>query len=149
MKKLFLGNNADGSPLHLTPEMRQTSHMHVIGGTRTGKSKFLEWMMRKDIREGHGFCLIDWHGSLYHDMLRYCSHLDVGLYRDFRSIILLDPSRPDFVTGFNPFMNPGEDISTQVNRHIDATVRPWGGSDTDEMPTFERTARVLYTFMAE
>ena len=46
-------------------------------------------------------------------------------------------------------MHPGEDISTQVNRRIDATVRPWGGSDTDEMPTVERTARVLYTFMAE
>src|SRR5207247_6331723 len=119
MNHILIGKNASGKPLYLTPEMRQASHMHVIGGTRTGKSKFLEWMMRKDIREGHGFCLIDWHGSLYHDILHYCSHLDVGLYNDFRSIVLMDPSQPDFITGFNPFMNPGEDISTQVTRRID------------------------------
>jgi len=64
-------------------------------------------------------------------------------------VTLLNPCQPDFITGFNPFANTGEDISTQVNRWIDATVRPWGGSDTDEMPTFERVTRVVYTFMAE
>ena len=57
MNHILIGKNASGKPLYLTPEMRQASHMHVIGGTRTGKSKFLEWMMRKDIREGHGFAL--------------------------------------------------------------------------------------------
>jgi hypothetical protein len=146
---ILLGRDANGRPLHLTPEQRRSSHMHVIGGTRTGKSKFLEWMMHKDLREGHGFCLIDWHGTLYRDLLYYCALLDVGLLDDFRKVILLNPCQPDFITGFNPFANPGEDISTQVNRWIDATVRPWGGSDTDEMPTFERVTRILYTFMAE
>ena len=149
MTPILLGRDADGQPLHLTPEQRKSSHMHVVGGTRTGKSKFLEWMMRQDIRQGHGFCLIDWHGTLYRDLLSYCALLDVGLFDDFRRIILLNPCQPDFITGFNPFANPGEDISTQVNRWIDATVRPWGGSDTDEMPTFERVTRILYTFMAE
>ena len=47
MKKIPIGRNADGRDIFLTPEMRGTSHMHVVGGTRTGKSKFLEWMMRK------------------------------------------------------------------------------------------------------
>jgi len=149
VRGIFIGTTADGQPLYITSAMRQMSHMHLIGGPRTGKSKFVEWMMRKDIREGHGFCLIDWHGTLYHDILRYGAHLDVGVFNDFRSVILLDPSQPDFITGFNPFLNRGEDITTQVNRRIDATVRPWGGSDTDSLPTFENTARVLYTFMAE
>src|SRR5882672_6618175 len=103
MNQIYIGQNADGKRLFVTPQMRKTSHMHVIGGTRTGKSKFLEWMIQKDIDEGHGLCLIDWHGTLYHDVLEYCAQLRVGVGNDFRRLIVLDPSKPDFVTGFNPF----------------------------------------------
>jgi len=149
MKPIIIGQNARGEPVAITPEMRQSTHTHVIGGSGKGKSKFLEWMIRRDIREGHGLCLIDWHGTLYNDVLRYCSQLDVGLHKDFRSLILLNPSEPDFVTGFNPFMNQGADISTQVSRRIDATIRPWGITDTNTMPTFERLCRLLYTFAVE
>jgi hypothetical protein len=149
MKPIIIGQNARGEPVTITPEMRQSTHTHVIGGSGKGKSKFLEWMIRRDIREGHGLCLIDWHGTLYNDVLRYCSQLDVGLHKDFRSLILLNPSKPDFVTGFNPFMNQGADISTQVSRRIDATIRPWGITDTNMMPTFERLCRLLYTFAVE
>jgi hypothetical protein len=149
MKPITIGQDANGQPVVITPEMRQSTHTHVIGGSGKGKSKFLEWMIRRDIREGHGLCLIDWHGTLYNDVLRYCSQLDVGLHRDFRSLILLNPSQPDFVTGFNPFMNQGADVSTQVSRRIDATIRPWGITDTNMMPTFERLCRLLYTFAVE
>lgn len=149
MEPIFIGDNADGKPIHITADMRQSTHMHVIGGSGTGKSKFLEWMIRKDIREGNGLCLIDWHGTLYQDVLSYCAHLDVGLYNDFRSLILLNPSRPDYVTGFNPFMNQGDDIATQVANRIAATIRPWGITNTDQLPTFERVCRLLYTFAVE
>src|SRR5205085_10270618 len=98
--------------------MRKGTHMHVIGSSGTGKSKFLEWLIRKDIREGHGFCLLDWHGELYNNVLRYCAHLDVGLYDDFRKLILLNPSQPEFVTGFNPFMSNGASISVQVANRV-------------------------------
>src|SRR5206468_7510900 len=83
------------------------------------------------------------------DILRYCAQLEVGLYNDFRSLILLNPSQPDYITGFNPFMNQGADIATQVSRRIDATIRPWGITDTNLMPTFERICRLLYTFAVE
>lgn len=149
MKKVMLGRDARGQELFLTPEVRKSTHMHVIGGSGTGKSKFLEWLIRQDIRAGHGLCLIDWHGTLYQDVLRYCSHLDVGRFGDFRSIVLLNPSEPTFITGFNPFMNTGADVSAQVSRRIAATIRPWGITDTDAMPTFERLTRLLYTFAVE
>lgn len=149
MKAIPIGLNANGKTLQITPEMRRSTHMHVIGGSGKGKSKFLEWMIRRDIREGHGVCVIDWHGTLYADVLRYCSHLDVGLYGDFRSVILINPSKPDYVTGFNPFMNQGVDVATQVSRRIAATIRPWGITDTNVMPTFERVCRLLYTFAVE
>jgi hypothetical protein len=149
MKSIPIGQDANGRRMLITPELRKSTHLHVIGGSGTGKSKFLEWLIRKDIREGHGFCLIDWHGTLYQDVVNYCARLDVGLNNDFRSLILLNPSQPDFVTGFNPFMNQGEDIATQVANRIAATIRPWGITDTNEMPTFEKVLRLLYTFAVQ
>lgn len=149
MRSIVIGQDANGQPITITPEMRQSTHMHVIGGSGKGKSKLLDWMIRKDIREGNGLCLIDWHGTLYQDLLRYCTQLDIGLNEDFRQIILLNPSKSDFITGFNPFMNQGADVSTQVGRRIDATIRPWGITDTDQLPTFEAVCRILYTFAVE
>src|SRR5258706_901362 len=104
MSSICLGHDANGRPVTLKPEHRRTTHMHVIGGSGTGKSKFLEWMIRRDLRQGNGLCLIDWHGTLYNDVLRYCAYQDVGLAGDFRSVVLLNPSQPDFITGFNPFV---------------------------------------------
>lgn len=149
MRPIVLGQDASGRPIKLTPELRQSTHMHVIGSSGTGKSKFLEWMIRRDMREGHGLCLIDWHGTLYNDVLRYCAYQDVGLPGDFRSVVLLNPSQPDFVTGFNPFAAGAGDVSVQVSRRVDATIRPWGATNTDQTPTFGRICRLLYTFMIE
>ena len=146
---MIIGQDANGRPIRLTREMRRQTHAHIVGGTRTGKSKLLEWMVRQDIREGQGCCVIDWHGSLYNDLLNYCALLDVGLFNDFRKLILLNPSRPDYITGFNPFANSGEDISTTVSKHIDATIKPWGASSTDETPLLAKNIRVLYHFMVE
>jgi hypothetical protein len=129
--------------------MRQSTHMHVIGGSGTGKSKFLEHLIRKDMREGQGLCVIDWHGTLYQDILAYCAHLDIGLYNDFRQVILLNPSDPDFITGFNPFMNQGRDVSVQVSNRVDTIRRVWGMTDPNTAPTFERVARTVFTFAVE
>lgn len=144
-----LGWNARGRPITLSNELRRSTHTHVLGGSGTGKSKFLEWMIRQDIRAGNGLCLIDWHGTLYNDVLRYCAYQDVGLPGDFRSVVLLNPSQPDFITGFNPFVAGAGDLSVQVSRRVDATIRPWGVTNTDQTPTFGRICRLLYTFMIE
>jgi hypothetical protein len=149
MRQIAIGTSARNAKLFLTPELRQGTHMHVVGGSGTGKSKFLEWLIRQDILAGHGLCLIDWHGTLYRDVLAYCSRLHVGLHGDPQQVVLINPSRPDFITGFNPFMNQGADISVQVANRVDATVKPWGASDTDQMPTFEFLATLLYTFAIE
>ena len=150
MKPIILGENIEtGKNIEMDFKMRQSTHMHVIGGSGKGKSKFLESILRQDIKEGSGLCLIDWHGTLYKDVLRYCAQLEVGLRQDFRQVILINPSNPEFVTGFNPFMNQGADIATQVNRRVDATIRPWGVSNTNEMPSFERLCKLLYTFAVE
>jgi hypothetical protein len=149
MNRIQIGLNPDGQPVFLTPELRTGTHMHVIGGSGTGKSKFLEWLIRQDILEGHGFCVIDWHGELYNNVLRYCAQLEVGLDNDFRKLILLNPSHPDFITGFNPFMNPGQDITVQVNNRVGATIKPWGMENTDQTPLLRRILAILFYVAAK
>ena len=47
----------------ISQEDRQV-HMHVIGGSKTGKSKFLESIIQQDIEASRGFAVIDPHGDL-------------------------------------------------------------------------------------
>jgi len=144
VRPLLFGYAADKKPITLNADERKT-HMHVIGSSGTGKSKFLESLIRQDLRNRQGFCLIDPHGSLYHDVLNYCAFKVLK-----RDIILLDLSSPESVIGFNPFKQEhGGDVSVQVDRRIAATVHAWGVSGTDETPTLERTLRLIYTTLIE
>lgn len=144
MTSLHLGYNLEDQPIRLRPDERKT-HMHVIGSSGSGKSKFLEWMIRGDLRNRQGFCLIDPHGTLYNDVLDYCAHHVVD-----RDIILLNLSAPDPVIGFNPFRrSPNGDVSVQVDNRIIATMHAWNVASTDNTPTLERILRLVYTLMLE
>src|SRR4051812_25909470 len=105
----------------------ESTHMHVIGSSGYGKSKFLEWLMRGLL--GHqdaGFCVIDWHGTLYRDLLNYFA----SKWYTGRKVYLLDPSQRSYITGFNPFSSGAGDVSALVSRRIDSTVKPWGAQNT-------------------
>lgn len=141
---LHLGYGADGRPINLKADDRKT-HMHVIGSSGSGKSKFLEWMIRGDLRNRQGFCLLDPHGTLYNDVLDYAAHHVLD-----RDIILLNLSSPDPVVGFNPFRrSPSGDVSVQVDNRITATMHAWNVGSTDHTPTLERMLRLVYTSMLE
>ena len=43
-------------------------HFYVIGQTGTGKSSILQTMIRQDLKNGNGVCVIDPHGSLIEDI---------------------------------------------------------------------------------
>lgn len=144
MKPLMLGHGPDEAGIQLSSDDRQ-AHTHVIGSSGSGKSKFLEWMMRQDLRSGQGFCLIDPHGTLYRDILNFCGYKVLE-----RDIVLLDLSNPSNITGFNPFKKASEgDVSVQVDRRIAATMHAWGVEGTDETPTLERILRLIYTTLIE
>jgi hypothetical protein len=144
MNFLHLGYNAGGESVRLNPADRNT-HMHVIGSSGSGKSKFLEWMIRGDLRNHQGFCLIDPHGTLYQAVLEYAAHHVLP-----SDIVLLNLSRPDSVIGFNPFRRTATgDISVQVDNRIKATMHAWNVGSTDQTPTLERMLRLVYTSMLE
>src|SRR3954454_15205047 len=105
MKPLLLGYDAAKKPALLSPDDRRT-HMHVIGSSGSGKSKFLEHLMRQDLDHRQGFCLIDPHGTLYKAVLDYASHHVLD-----RNVIPLNLSEPGDIIGFNPFQRaPAGDI---------------------------------------
>jgi hypothetical protein len=122
---------------------RSGTHMHILGSTGVGKSYFLEFLLREAILSGRGFCFVDWHGTTYQRLLNYLTYI-----RPRRKVVLLNPSKPAHVVGFNPFLQPGDDITTMVARRIDATIKPWGAANTNQTPTLERMLRTAYHFAA-
>jgi hypothetical protein len=139
MKLVPLGFNAIEKPIYVN-NLRKTHH-HVIGSSGTGKSKFLEHMMRGDLTARQGFCLIDPHGTLYDLVLKYCAH---QVYKG--DIILLNLSKPKNIVGFNFFTKTeiGK-TSVQADNLVNATLHAWDAKNADTTPTLGRTLKVIYT----
>jgi hypothetical protein len=144
MKALHIGFDAAGGHMKLDPADRKI-HTHIIGSSGSGKSKFMEWMLRGEMENRQGFCLLDPHGTLYDAVAAYAAHHVLD-----REIILLNISKPDAIIGFNPFRRAANaDISVQVDRRLSATFHAWGVANADSTPTLERTLRLIYTAMLE
>jgi DNA helicase HerA-like ATPase len=47
-------------------------HIYILGQTGTGKSTLLFHLMRQDLGQGHGFCLLDPHGDLAEQIAGVC-----------------------------------------------------------------------------
>ncbi|MBI4975792.1 DUF87 domain-containing protein, partial [Candidatus Peregrinibacteria bacterium] len=70
---LLLGHNVyrgEKKEIRLKTEDR-FRHFYVIGQTGTGKSSILQVMIRQDLKNGNGLCVIDPHGSLIEDILPF------------------------------------------------------------------------------
>ncbi|KXK27091.1 MAG: AAA-like domain protein [candidate division WS6 bacterium OLB20] len=76
-------------------DMDRRRHMYILGKTGSGKSTLLKNMIIADIREGKGLAVIDPHGDLVEDVLRY-----TPLERA-NDIVYLDPSDMMFPIGIN------------------------------------------------
>jgi len=57
-------------PVYILPKDRMR-HTYIIGKTGVGKSELLKEMIKQDIKAGYGVCVIDPHGDLVEDVLRY------------------------------------------------------------------------------
>lgn len=49
----------------------RTRHQYIIGKSGTGKSAMISYMVRQDISNGEGVCVVDPHGDLIEDILHY------------------------------------------------------------------------------
>jgi len=49
----------------------RTRHHYIIGKSGTGKSVYINMLARQDIWAGNGVCVVDPHGDLVEDILKY------------------------------------------------------------------------------
>lgn len=81
-------------PVHILPKDRMR-HVYIIGKTGVGKSELLKEMIKQDIKEGKGVCVIDPHGDLIDDTLRYIPP------NRAEDVILFDPADQERPMGLN------------------------------------------------
>lgn len=70
-------------------------HFYVIGQTGTGKSSILQVMIRQDLKNGEGLCVVDPHGSLIEDILPFIPRERAD------DVIYFDPSDMERPLGLN------------------------------------------------
>ena len=70
-------------------------HFYVIGQTGTGKSSILQVMIRQDLKNGDGICVVDPHGSLIEDILPFIPRERAD------NVIYFDPSDMERPLGLN------------------------------------------------
>src|SRR4051794_29397074 len=104
------GNDLDlgiipGSNNSLTlSRTERDKHLYVCGGTGTGKSKFLEHLIRQDIRNWHktkcGILLLDPHGELYDSLISWLATRDTD-----RPVITIDLRQDKSIIAYNVLRN--------------------------------------------
>jgi type IV secretory pathway TraG/TraD family ATPase VirD4 len=95
------GEDNDGGIVQLkgiSQEARST-HFYIVGASGSGKTKFLEMLIRQDIENGNGFGVIDAHGDLTEDLKGYLCLADSDLHE---RVILIDPTDKEYTVCFNP-----------------------------------------------
>lgn len=146
----LLGKTFENRDFILSPK-DQENHIHAIGSTGTGKSKFIELILRLAIFDrSHGFCLIDPHGKLYDDLLLYIAH-ECPEVAD--RLILFNPAKEtDHVLGFNPLFKARnsdgtvnlDDLDYRIGTMVSACLKVWGQNDTDKTPRIARWLETIF-----
>jgi len=136
-KGIRVGTDRDtGSPVVFDLGLFRT-HIHCIGRTGTGKTRFEALLARQLIEQGVGGCAIDIQGGLYHLMENYIAHNPHLAER----VIFFNPGeRQDPVVAFNPLKDADYvEQPIRVDMVIEALKKNWNQA-ADFMPTFEDVA---------
>jgi DNA helicase HerA-like ATPase len=125
---------------YLSDEERST-HMHIMGSTGGGKSKLIEFMLRQDINRGVGICLIDPHGELYYDILRYIiKNCDDDIKQ---KVFLINPTSKEYFVSFNPLQMHRGDAGTHAKRILSSLEKVWK-TDFNEKPGIKKALKNVF-----
>lgn len=83
-------------------------HLYCIGKSGSGKSKFLELLIKEDLESGKGVGVLDPHGDLVDDVLKYVPKDRI------KDVIYFDPADVNFPICFNPLEKVEEEYKMQV-----------------------------------
>lgn len=117
-----------------------TSHMHITGTTKSGKSRLLAQIALALIEQGEGVTMLDPHGDAARLVM---GHLVArGIYRDERAyerITYLDLPAAARVGRYMPFniLEQSFDTPTTAGLVLEALRRAWPALDNGVAPAFE------------
>ena len=138
---------SDNRRVYLDPT-RRSYHLHVIGASGQGKSKFLEHCIRQDILAGHGVCLIDPHGSLYDDIVAWCAAERID--KLYPNIHLFDPTETNYSFRFNPlYVHEGEVAEHRRDNMVTALSQVWGGENSHDTPAIRTTLKAVFSVLID
>lgn len=134
---LVLGTLAGSSTTLTLPRTARDKHLYVCGGTGTGKSKFLESLIRQDImawrKSKCGMLILDPHGSLYDSLMRWLAWNKID-----RPIVPIDLRQDDWVVSYNLLRQRSADPQVLIDNLTDAMAHVWGEVGTNKTPLFAR-----------
>jgi type IV secretion system coupling TraD/TrwB family protein len=146
---LLIAHDPRGGTLTLSAKDR-SMHMYVVGATGVGKSKFLEHLVRQDIRNWRkstcGLLLLDPHGAVYDGVMQWLTR---HRYIYNRPIIPIDLRRDDWVVAYNLLRERKAAASVITANMVDALAYVWGAGSTDATPLFARTATMVFRALYE
>ncbi|HBY73061.1 MAG TPA: hypothetical protein DEG44_00005 [Candidatus Kerfeldbacteria bacterium] len=113
-------------------------HLYVVGKSGSGKSKLLETLIIDDILKGEGVCVMDPHGDLIQDIIKYIPEHKV------KDIIYFNVADFEWPIAFNPLENVSIDMKQQVTQGLIEVFEKFFGGDWS--PKIEHVFR--YTTLA-
>jgi hypothetical protein len=146
---LVLGRRTDGrGALKLSADDR-SKHFYVCGATGSGKSKFLESLIRQDILQhpfsGCGMIVIDPHGSLFDSIMTW-----MALERIEAPVIPIDLRRDDWVVSYNLLRTRQSAKGSVIAGNIvEAMSHVYGQTDSNHTLLFARWAGNLMLALYE
>ena len=91
-------------------------HIYILGQTGTGKSTLLYHLMRQDLGQGHGFCLLDPHGDLAEQIAGSCPE----------TALIWNVADPNCPYGYNPLTRVSEKFRPLIaSGLIDTLKKQW------------------------
>ncbi|WP_299211963.1 type IV secretion system DNA-binding domain-containing protein [uncultured Tateyamaria sp.] len=121
-------------------------HLQVVGLSGQGKSYFLEYLIRQDIKNGAGVCLIDPHGEVYDNLVAWLAANN--LHKEHR-IHLINPAMQKWSVGYNPLVRGSANVSTRVGAMIEACQHVWQDEASGGHATLAKLLDVVLSTLAE
>jgi hypothetical protein len=112
-------------------------HLYLLGKSGSGKSCLLELLIKSDIEQGHGCAVLDPHGDLVDDVMRFIPQHRV------KDVVIFDPSDIEFPPTFNPMIPVRPDQKMRVALgFLDTFKRVLGSSWSEKMDHVLRYAMI-------
>ncbi len=103
-------------------------HLYAVGKSGSGKSKMLELLIKADIDAGKGVGILDPHGDLVDNVMKYVPK------ERLKDVIYFDPSDIDFPISFNPLEGVDEAYKMQVTiGFLEIFKKLFGSNWTDRL----------------